>query len=325
MKNLWIWLDYGIFLPFLTLFPYKWGRSVASFRGYLYSLIKRDWRSFTFGDEGLWERTYKAYEEIYPNLSRDALLELVQKRYMYQSIEEFEGALLDRDRSDFLQNLRSRFQIKFGMTGMTKKFEMTKKFGMTKYIGLESVEERIAKNPHAVFVTSHFGSSILGITLLNRLKIPLLVMSSNVVEHEKVHPTITKFFLKKYRGIDRYMNGGEVLDIEGNGKRFLSFLKKTGSLVIIADLPPNNANEVPAWKMFFGRERGFASGAEKLAQSSGSEIIPFVCYFEDNNYVVKFGDFNKEPYSFLEEEIGNRPEMWWAADILGLLHKKEKE
>ena len=298
LKNLWIWFDYGVFLPSLTFLPYKWGRSVASFRGYLYGLIKRDWRSFTFGDNALWERTYKAYEEICPKLSHDALLELVKRRYMYQSVEEFEGALLDKDRFNHIK---------------------------VKYIALESVEERIAKNPHAVFVTSHFGSSLLSITFLKRLGIPLLVMSSNVVEHEKVHPTLTKFFLKKYRGIDRYMNGGEVLDIEGNGKRFLSFLKKTGSLVIIADLPPNNANETPAWKMFFGCERGFASGAKKLAESCGSEVIPFVCYFEDGSYVVKFGDERQEPYGFLEEEIGKRPEMWWAADILGLLHQKEKE
>ncbi|MCX6050895.1 MAG: hypothetical protein NTZ60_00085 [Campylobacterales bacterium] len=298
IKNLWIGFDYGVFLPSLAFLPYKWGRSVASFRGHLYSLIKRDWRSFTFGDEGLWERTYKAYEEICPNLSHDERLKLVQKRYMYQSIEEFEGALLDKDKFSHIK---------------------------VKYIGIERVEEQIAKNPHAVFVTSHFGSSLLGITLLKRLNIPLLVMSSNVVTHEKVHPTLTQFFLEKYRGIGRYMNGGEVLDIEGNGKKFLSFLKKRGSLVIIADLPPNNPNEIPAWKMFFGQIRGFASGAEKLAQSTKSEIIPFVCYFEDDNYVVKFGDFNKEPYSFLEQEIQKKPEMWWAADILKLLPTKQRE
>lgn len=295
MKNLWIRLDYGVLLPFLTFFPYKWGRNVASFRGYLYGLLQRDWRSFTFGDEDLWERTYKAYKEIYPDLSHDERLKLVQARYVYQSIEEFEGALLDKD-----------------------KFSNIK----VKYIGIKSVQEQIVKNPHAVFITSHFGSSLLGITFLKKLGIPLLVMSSNVVEHEKVHPCLTQFFLKKYRGIGRYMNGGEVLNIEGNGKKFLSFLKKRGSLVIIADLPPNNPNEMPVWKMFFGRERGFASGAQKLAQYTRGDIIPFVCYFEDDNYVIKFGDFNKEPYSFLEEEIQKKPQMWWASDMLGLLPTK---
>lgn len=295
IKRTWIWFDYGVFLPFLTLLPSKWGRNVAYARGYLYGLIKRDWRSFTFGDDGLWERTYRAYETICPNLSQDERLKLVRKRYINQSLEEFEGALLDKDR-----------------------------FGQIKveYIRIEGVEERIAKNPHAVFITAHFGSSLLGITLLKRLGISLLVMSSNVVEHEKVHPTLTKFFLKKYRGIDRYLNGGEVLDIEGNGKRFLSFLKNSGSLVIISDLPPNSDNEIPTWKMFFGGERGFASGAGKLAKSVNSEIIPFVCYFEDNRYVVKFGDFGKDPYGFLEEEFEKRPQMWWASDMLDIYPKK---
>lgn len=297
LRDLWIRFDYGVFLPFLAFLPYRLGRGIAYLRGCAYGLIKRDWRSFTFDDNALWERTYRAYGEICPNLSHGALLELVRRRYAYQSMEEFEGALLGAKRFADIE---------------------------IKYIGLEKVKERVAKNPHAVFITSHFGSSILGITFLQRLEIPLLVMSSNVVEHEKVHPALTKFFLKKYRGIDIYMNGGEVLDIEGNGKKFLSFLKKTGSLVIIADLPPNNVNETPEWKRFFGYERGFASGAKKLAESCGSEIIPFVCYFEDRGYVIKFGDERQEPYSFLEEEIGKKAEMWWAADILGLLQKKRE-
>ena len=94
-------------------------------------------------------------------------------------------------------------------------------------------------------------------------------------------------------------------------------------MVIIADLPPNNANEVPTWKMFFGRERGFASGAGKLAASTHAEIIAFVCYFEEDHYVVKFSDFDQDPHSFLEEAIAKRPQMWWASDILGLLPTKE--
>jgi lauroyl/myristoyl acyltransferase len=297
LENLWIWFDYGIFLPFLTLFPYKYGRYLAALRGYLYSLIKRDWRSFTFDDTSLWQRTYNSYKEICPHLSHNEHIKLVKKRYMHQSIEEYEGVLLDKDNFNHIQ---------------------------VTYIGLKNVEEQIAKNPHAVFVTAHFGSSLLGITFLNKLNIPLLVMSSNVVEHEKVHPTITNFFLKKYRGIDRYMNGGEVLDIEGNGKKFLNFLKKIGSLVIISDLPPNNANETPVFKMFFGQKRGFASGAQKLAKSTNSIIIPFVCYFEDNGFVMKFGDLEKDPYSFLEEEISVRPELWWASDLLEI-YKKEEE
>lgn len=296
MKSLWIAFDYGVLLPLLSFLPPAWGRTAAAFRGYVYGLLKRDWRSFTFGDDALWERTYRAYEAICPDLSHAERLKLVHKRYVYQSIEEFEGVLLDKN--------------KFGTIHVD-------------YLGIENVEALLRENPHAVFVTSHFGSSLLGITFLQRLNVPLLVMSSDVVSHPRVHPTLTQFFLKKYKGISNYMNGGEVLDIEGNGKKFLSFLKKTGSLVIIADLPPNSANEAPAWKMFFGKERGFAAGAQKLAVSTSSVIIPFVCYFEKDRYVLQFGDANQDPYRFLEAAITKRPQMWWAADILGLLPTKE--
>jgi len=298
LHKLWIRFDYGVFLPFLTFLPNSWSRFLASMRGYLYSLLKRDWRSFSFGDHDLWQRTYKAYKAIFPKLSHEELLKLVQKRYMFQSVEEYEGVLLDKNKFSDIQ---------------------------IRYIGVEKIETYIATHPHVVFITAHFGSSLLGITLLKKLNLPLLVMSSNVVAHEKVNPVITNFFLKKYAGIGRYMNGGEVLDIEGNGKKFLKFLKTQGSLVVIADLPPNHPNEIPLWKEFFGQRRGFASGAQKLADSCNSLIIPFVCYFENNSYVVKFGDLDKDAYVFLEEEIRQRPEMWWASDILELLYKEEKK
>lgn len=214
---------------------------------------------------------------------------------MHQSIEEFESVLLDKN--------------KFNLADV-------------KYIGADRVEEQIAKNQHVVFITSHFGSSLPAVTFLERFKVPILGMSSNVTNGEKVNPAITNLYFNKYRAIAKHLNGGDVIDVEGNAKKFLHFLKKKGSLIIIADLPPGHPNETPVWKTFFGKKRGFASGATKLANSTNSKIIPFVCYYEDESYVMKFGDLEGDPYSFLEEEIRKRPEMWWASDLLDIYAKE---
>jgi len=170
LKNIWIWFDYEILLPLLAFMPQKIGRHIASVRGTLYFHIKRDWRSFTFGDMEIWNRTYSAYKEIFPNLNHIDYLNLVKKRYEYQSIEEFESALL-----------------------IQKKYHKIN----VKYIGLESIENYLANNPHVVFTTAHFGS-IIGLTFLKILKIPVLHMGSNVIKQKIVHPSITKFYIQKY-------------------------------------------------------------------------------------------------------------------------------
>ena len=135
-----------MFLPFLTLLPYKIGRFISSLRGCLYYILKRDWRSFTFDDFGIFDRTYSSYKEIYPELNSDKLLKLVKNRYINQSIEEFEAVLLDKNRFTNVE---------------------------VNYMGLEKIEKHIAENPHTIFVTAHFGSSLLGITFLNRLNTPI--------------------------------------------------------------------------------------------------------------------------------------------------------
>ncbi len=293
----WVWFDYGVLLPFLAFMPQKVGRYFASLRGILYYYMKRDWRSFTFGDYELWNRTYKTYKEIKPSLNHTELLKLVRERYMYQSIEEFESALLIQDKYHKIS---------------------------VHYIGLEKVQELIKNNNHVVFTTAHFGS-IIGLTLLRVFNIPVLHMSSNVIENAIVHPQITRFYIQKYIAASSYMNGGEILAIEGNAKKFFSFLKKEGSICTIADLPPINPNEIPMWKMFFGKERGFASGIQKFANSANSPIVPFVCYYEKGHYVLKFGEYEKDCYNFLEKEIAERPQMWWASDLLELYSSKDKQ
>ena len=92
----------------------------------------------------------------------------------------------------------------------------------------------------------------------------------------------------------------------------------------VADLPAPDPKNECLWKNFFGKERAFSSGINRLSQKSDSKVIPYVCYFEEGRYIMKFADLEEDIYSFFEKEIIKKPGMWWANDLLETYTVKEK-
>ena len=295
LKNLYIWFDYKVLLPFLAFLPNRLGRYLAKLRGILYFYKKRDWRSFTYGDHEMWDRAYKSYKQIYPKLGHKEILHLTKERSIYQSYEEFEAAKI---------NNRTYMDIP------------------VEYIGRDGVEEYLKEHKNVIFATCHFGS-IVGLINLHVFKKPMIHMSSNVTKQSLVHPSITQFYIKKYLVGDEYMNGGEILDVENNNKKILKFLKNGGSLSSVADLPAANPNHEAFWVEFFGKQRALSSAVHRLSQKYDAKIVPYVCYYEKGKYIMKFADMGEDIYRFFEDEIRKRPGMWWASDLLS--HYVEKE
>jgi lauroyl/myristoyl acyltransferase len=216
---------------------------------------------------------------------------MVRQRYVMQSLEELEAAwVVYRNLSDW----------------------------PVEFIGLEQVREVIKTHGRVVFVTSHFASSILGTIHLNRLGIPVLGMSSNVVEDPRVHPAIGRFYRKKYAAMGPYLLGGEILDRQGNSREFVRFLKKGGAVVIVGDLPPEPHEQAFAVQ-FFGKVRGFASGPTRMASIAQSPLLAYVCEYTSKGYRLTFSEPGQNPYALIEEHIRNDPSAWWAADLLPLL------
>lgn len=289
LHNLYIWFDYSIFLPFCAFLPLCIGRALCTLRGIVYFYLKRDWRSFTFGYDTLFERALQSYKEIFPKKNEKQYLDLAKKRYIAQSLEEYDAMLA--------------IQGKFNGLHVC-------------YHNEKPIVELMKENPHQVFVTSHFGSSIEAFIFLQIFQTPILVMTSNVTKHHRVHRSITKFYDKKYRSIEPFLHGGQMLDAEGNTKEFYRFLHQIGSLAIVADLPPGNAKNTKVEADFFGKKRAFAGGASRLANKMNTNPIPYVCYYEDGGYHMVFGDLDVNPYAFFESQIKKRPHLWWASDLL---------
>ncbi len=282
-----IFLDYALLLPLLAKLPVRWGRSLARARGRLNAKWGRDWRRFSFGDT-VHLRTQQVIEQLSADLRPESKQRLYQERFEYQSIEEYEAACLH--------------------TGQTSRWPV-------QYLGLEGVMNVLAKKGRVVFVTSHFSSSILGTAFLGTLGVPVLGMSSNVVDRVEVPPSVSRTYRRKYKAMGRTLNGGEILDREGNTPKFVRFLKKGGAVVIVGDLPPE-PNETPRWANFLGKIRGFASGAQRLSDMLDAPLMSFVCQFEQGQHCVKFSSPGEDPYVFLSQQIERDLGQWWAMDVL---------
>lgn len=290
LQHLYVRLDYEVVLPLLARMPNKVGRYGAKLRGILYFYLKRDWRSFTFGDFELWDNTYKSFREMFPQLGDREIVHLVKERYIYQSYEEFETAKI-------LNRTYSKVPLE--------------------YVGKEWVEEYLLEKPNAIFATCHFGS-LVGQTNLQIFGKSMLHMGSSVTKQDCVHPSIREFYAKKYLIGNEYMNGGEIVDVEGNSKRFLKFVRQGGSLSAIADLPAPNVDKDAYWVNWFGKQRALAEGIHHISERNAVKIIGYVCYYQKGKYILKFAKPEENMYEFFENEIKNRPGMWWAADLLSI-------
>jgi len=289
IQRQWISWDYDILLPLLARLPLSWGRRLAGWRGLLYAKLQRDWRQFSFQDNDLHIRTQQALHQLLPEANAFTVKQAVAQRYQMYSIEEWEAACM------IIGHDISRWPVICE--------------------GLEDIRILLQGNPSIVFLTAHFGSNILGVIFLQRLGIPILGMSSNIVDDPRIHPSISRFFRKKYAAMKPYLNGGQVLDREGNTNKFVRFLQRDGAVVLLADMPG------PHIQSFLGSSCGLASGPIKLAKIAQAPLAAFVCEFSNGSYYLRFSAPSEDPYAFIGQAIRRNPSAWWASDQLPLMQK----
>jgi lauroyl/myristoyl acyltransferase len=138
---------------------------------------------------------------------------------------------------------------------------------------------------------------------------------------------VRHFFSRKYRGMERYLQGGKIVHIEQSLRFFYRALLNGECVVVLADLPASADKGNGIWMRFLGRERSFQPGAFRLARRTGSGLAGFVCQWEGGDkYRVILSEcmppeeVNEASYqrvfAFLETAILSKPERWWAADLL---------
>lgn len=295
-----MWGEFTLFLPLFARLPLRLGYSLAAWRGTLNWVLDREWRSISIGQRYIRTATDQAMKQIVPDLAATETRRLTRQRFETNSREEFEAHLLMNDRMRELN-----FSIQ----------------------GLEDLKEQSVRGRGVVLLTMHFDSFIFGIVYLGMTGLVVNAMSSDIVENPSVSDCVRRFFSRKYRSMERYLNGGKIVHVEQNLRFFYQALLNGECVVVLADLPALSEKDQQMWIQFLGRERSFMSGAFRLARRTESALAGFVCQWEGGNkYTVTLSEcvlpteVNEESYhrvyDFLDAAIRRKPERWWASDIL---------
>jgi 2-polyprenyl-3-methyl-5-hydroxy-6-metoxy-1,4-benzoquinol methylase len=289
-------LDFAVFLPAIARLPLTLGYALARLRGKANALVGRDWRSMALGFRHIHRQTLAGLQQVAPAALPSTLNAWRRGRYETEARDEFEAALIAAKR---LSELHCEFDPPAAAT-------ICKRSGR----GL-------------VLLTPHFDSFFIGVGFLARSGARINLMTSSVTHDPRVHPAVQAHFERKYRGLEAYLNGGKLLDMEDGARPFYEMLKRGETLVILADAP--NVAGAPGLETDFLGRRSLAGGAVRMARQTGSDLGGFVCYRErDGEYRVRLGpvaaaadaDTADRVYRFLSDAIRSNPERWWAVDLL---------
>ncbi len=235
---------------------------------------------------------------LLPGSANEAMLSAwCAERFVVEAREELEAQLVAAGRVD----------------GLTCEFEPAR-----------AAVVELERKRGLVLLTPHYDSFFLGVAFLARNGAKVNLMSSAVTQQPGVDAAVTRHFSSKYRGLENYLNGGKVLDMETGLRQFYRLLERGETLVVLGDAPvlPDG---VSARVNFLGANRLIAGGALRMAQRTGSDIGTYVCrHLEHNNYALALGPVGPADesasidavYAFLGAAIQSNPGRWWGADLL---------
>jgi hypothetical protein len=296
-KLAWRWqaIDYGYLLPFMAKLPYALAHKLAMLRGSLHARYGRDWAELSVGIRYIAERTANASNQLWPKLKA---AEIVEKRYQAISKEEWHGNILA------LGSLRGL------------------------HCNLDSLQHMLSKaSPQKglVVLTAHFDSFIVGMVGLGLCGRKTSVTTSNIYEHEQVHPAVGAFFERKYKGAETFLNGGKFMHVETSLRAFYRALLRKETVVVVADLPATQEGSGVCLP-WLGQSRKLANGGFRMALETDSQICAMVCSTNSEGEVSwlcsdvydpeSSADYETQLFQFFEKCILENPGKWWASHLL---------
>lgn len=290
--------DFGWFAPFIARLPLPLAYALSGLRGRINAATGRDWRSVALGFRHIRRQSLAGYALLPGSTSVRERAQWCKQRFATEARDEFEAQLVAGGRLN----------------------ELTCKFVPTELDMLCTHRPR-----GLVLLTPHFDSFYLGISFLAQATGGRVnSMSSAVARDPRVDRTVTRHFERKYRGLEQYLNGGQVLDMELGLRPFYRMLEHHETLVVLADAPvlPNGVSMTVD---FLGARRVLAGGALRMAQRTHSDLGGYVCrYLGPGRYgleICPIGPANDPAtvarvYRFFSEHILAHPGLWWGADLL---------
>lgn len=300
--------EYGWLLPLMARLPYGWARTVSDWRGAWNARESRDWTELAVGFRYLAKRAERGYQEVLCSFTPEQVSTLVGQRYQMIAREEYEGQLAING------SLLSKLQLD---TGPLKQMLAKRRPGR----GL-------------VVVMPHLDNLFVGLVGLAQCGVAVNLMTSDVVQDPRVHPSLRTFFARKYASYEGLMSGGRFMPVSAVGrKHFLEALGRSEIVAVMSDAPASP--EGPGtWVQWFGKERKMANSALRMALETESELVAVACWqrrpgevawvcsdIEDPkldcppNGEVGSGAYRRL-FAFIETAIRQAPGRWWAAHLL---------
>lgn len=300
----WLWqrlmLEFGfrMLYPLAAHLPARSGRKIARLWGRWMAWLDCEWRSVALREHFVAQRTASALAEIEPGLTEAVARRKIAERFMAACEEELEGHWL-------AYGLKTQQRVLIE--------------------GLDALRTASAAGRGLLLLTFHYDAAIWGIGCLGRAGLRLSPMSSAVTEDARVPHVVQGYFARKYAGLTRHLQGGQVMHHEHRLRDFYRRLKRGEGVVVLADAFTHDARTgLPV--DFLGRQRLFAPGIRRLAEKSAAAVAAFVCLREGDDYRIAISrpsppgvpgdEACRQALHFLEGYVRTFPERWWAADLL---------
>ena len=304
-------VDYGFVLPLMARLPLRWAYRLSDWRGALNAAYARDWAELSVGFPYIGERSAAAFREVRPHASDAEIRQLVVQRYQTVAREELDGLLAIR--------------------GRLAEIEMD-------LAPIRTALAQRAPGRGLVVVMSHFDNLFLGLVGMVRCGERVYLMTSDIMQDERVHMTVRKFFRVKYQRYQEQMGGSAFLHTSASARdRFYEILRQGGIVVVVSETPaaPGN-NDKGTWVSWLGRRRKMADSAVRMAVDTNSQMIAMRNMHTRPGHISwqwsgvvdpqHFNTHNPETvremvyapiFAFLEAGIKADPGRWWAAHLLG--------
>lgn len=300
----WLWqrlmIEFGfrMLYPLAARLPARSGRKIARLWGRWMARLDCEWRSVASREHFVAQRTASALKEIRAGLSEDELKRRMVARFMCACEEELEGHWL-------AHGLKTELPVSIE--------------------GLDAILAARREGRGLLLLTFHYDAAIWGIGCLGRAGLRLSPMSSAVINDPRVPPVVQRYFVRKYAGLTRHLQGGEVMHYENRLRDFYRRLQRGEGVVVLADgFTHDDTAGLPV--DFLGQRRLFAPGARRLAEKSGAVVAAFVCLREETGHRIVISPpappgadgaaACRQALHFLETYVQKFPERWWAADLL---------
>jgi hypothetical protein len=290
--------DFQYLLPALAALPISIGHALCAFRGHINGVTGRDWRSMALGLRHVAKHSAIGFRTLSPLATPTQVRRWRHQRFVVEARDEYEARLIARQRVGELA-------CEVDPAG-----------------GLEQLRNRTRG---LVLLTPHFESFFLGVAFLARSGVKVNLMSSAVTHDPRVDPEVQRHFTAKYRGLERYLNGGQVVDLELGTRTFYRMLERKEVLVILGDAPVLPGGGAAMEVDFLGARRLLAGGPLRMAQRTHSDLGCYVCrHLGAARYQLQLGPMGPADdastvagvYRFLSAAITGNPGGWWSADLL---------